>query len=136
MRDDKPTTTTETIAGLIGPVLIAVAASTLLNRKSLPEMATQVANDWALVMLSGAMLLVAGLAIVRVHNIWEKSWRTLVTFLGWLAFVGGLMRIMYPRQLAAMMPAIVENPARLVIPMFLMLLVGVFLTLKGYRLLD
>lgn len=136
MTDERPTTVSETIAGFIGPVLIAVAASVLLNRKSLPEMAQQIGNDWALVMISGVLLLVAGLAIVRMHNIWESSWRLVVTLIGWLAVVGGLMRIMYPRQLAAMMPAIVENPARLVIPMFLLLLVGVFLTLKGYRLLE
>lgn len=136
MIDGKPTSTSESIAGLIGPVLIAMAASMLLNRKSLPEMATQIGNDWALVMLSGVLLLVAGLAIVRVHNIWEASWRLIVTLLGWLSITGGLMRIMYPRQLSAMAPAIVESPARLVIPMFLLLLLGLFLTLKGYRLLE
>jgi hypothetical protein len=136
MRDDTPRSISETIAGLMGPVLIAIAASLLLNRKNLPEMTVQIGNDWALVLISGVLMFVAGLAIVRVHNIWEANWRGLVTVLGWLSFAGGLMRIMYPRQLAAMAPSIVENPARLVIPMFLMLCLGVYLTLKGYRLLD
>ena len=136
MSQDKEPTTSETIAGLIGPVLIAIAASVLMNRKNMPEMAAQIANDWALVFVSGVLLLVAGLAIVRVHNIWETSWRGLVTVLGWLAVAGGLMRIMYPRQLAAMAPAIVESPPRLVVPMFIVLLLGVYLTLRGYRLLD
>ncbi len=136
MRDDKPTSTSETIAGLMGPVLIAMAASMLLNRKNLPEMTVQIGNDWVLVLLSGILLFVAGLAIVRVHNIWEASWRGLVTGLGWLAVVGGLMRIMYPRQLAAMAPGLVENPSRIVIPLFMMLCLGVYLTLKGFRLLD
>ncbi len=136
MSQDKEPTTSETIAGLIGPVLIAIAASVLMNRKYMPEMAAQIANDWALVFVSGVLLLVAGLAIVRVHNIWETSWRGLVTVLGWFAVAGGLMRIMYPRQLAAMAPAIVESPPRLVVPMFIVLLLGVYLTLRGYRLLD
>ena len=30
----------------------------------------------------------------------------------------------------------VESPPRLVVPMFLVLLLGVYLTLRGYRLLD
>lgn len=136
MNQDKETSTSETIAGLIGPVLIAISASVLMNRKSMPEMAAQIANDWALVFVSGVLLLVAGLAIVRAHNIWEASWRGLVTALGWLAVAGGLMRIMYPRQLASMALTFVESPPRLVVPMFLVLLLGVYLTLRGYRLLD
>jgi hypothetical protein len=114
---------------------MAMAASLLLNRKAMPELAAQLAHDYGVVFLSGAVLLVAGLAIVRVHNDWSGGWPVLVTVLGWLAIVGGLARILYFRHLAALAPSLVQSPAAVVVPALVILLLGLFLTLKGYRLL-
>jgi hypothetical protein len=62
--------TSKTIAGLIGPTLVAVAVAVVLNLGSFPALAEQVSRDPALIFLSGILLFVAGLAIVRAHNIW------------------------------------------------------------------
>ncbi|TYO68447.1 FHIPEP family type III secretion protein [Bradyrhizobium hipponense] len=83
-------TTSKTIAGLIGPTLVAIAAGMLLNIGSFPELAEQVSRNPALIFVSGALLFVAGLAIVRAHNRWTKEWPVLVTLLGWLAILSGL----------------------------------------------
>ena len=66
-------TTSKTIAGLIGPTLVAIAAGMLLNIGSFPELAEQVSRDPALIFVSGILLFVAGLAIVRVHDRWTDS---------------------------------------------------------------
>jgi len=93
--------TSKTIAGLIGPTLVAVAAAVLLNLGSFPALAEQVSRDPALIFLSGILLFVAGLAIVRAHNIWAGGWPVLVTVLGWLILLGGLARMLFPTQIAA-----------------------------------
>ena len=77
--------TSKTIAGLIGLTLVAMAASMLLNVGSFPALAKQVFHDPVLIFVSGILLFVAGLAIVRVHNRWTDGWPVLVTVLGWLA---------------------------------------------------
>jgi protein-S-isoprenylcysteine O-methyltransferase Ste14 len=66
--------TSKTIAGLIGPTLVAVAVAVVLNLGSFPALAEQVSRDPALIFLSGILLFVAGLAIVRAHNIWAGDW--------------------------------------------------------------
>jgi hypothetical protein len=38
-------------------------------------------------------MFVAGLAIVRVHNLWRPDWTTLVTLSGWFLLVLGLVRM-------------------------------------------
>lgn len=129
-------TTTERIAGLIGPVLMASAATVLLNRKNLPELMASIANDWGLVFLSGAMLLVAGVAIVRVHNLWTGGFTTLVTVLGYATLAIGLARMLYARQLAAMAPSIGDHPTAVLFACLAMLFFGAFLTLKSFRLFD
>jgi hypothetical protein len=42
-------TTSKTIAGVIGPTLVAIAAGMLLNIGSFPELAEQVSRDPALI---------------------------------------------------------------------------------------
>lgn len=44
-----PMTTSKTIAGLIGPTLVAIAAGMLLNIGSFPELAEQVSRNPALI---------------------------------------------------------------------------------------
>jgi len=45
------------------------------------------------VYLSGTLFFVAGLAIVRAHNIWVRAWPVLITATGWLFVVLGLIRM-------------------------------------------
>ncbi len=49
-----------------------------------------------LVYLNGVLLFVAGLAIVRTHNVWVRRWPVLVTLLGWVALAIGLLRMFAP----------------------------------------
>ena len=42
---------------------------------------------------SGVLMFVAGLAIVRGHNLWAWDWTVLVTMSGWLSLVLGLFRM-------------------------------------------
>jgi uncharacterized membrane protein HdeD (DUF308 family) len=45
------------------------------------------------VYLSGVLMFVAGLAIVRAHNSWRCDWTVLVTLTGWFALLLGLVRM-------------------------------------------
>src|SRR6476659_755834 len=45
------------------------------------------------VYLSGTLMFVAGLAIVRVHNRWAANWTVLVTLTGWFFLCLGLFRM-------------------------------------------
>ncbi len=56
-------TTSKTIAGLIGPTLVAIAASMLLNIGSFPALAEQVSRDPALIFVSGILLFVCAFTI-------------------------------------------------------------------------
>lgn len=127
-------THSEFIAGLIGPTLIAIALSILTNRAALEAMIGQIADNYAVVFLAGLMLFVTGLAIVRVHPGWE-GWTALVTTFGWLALLGGLVRMMIPDQSAAMARAFIASSAAVTGSAIAMLALGAFFTIKGYRLL-
>jgi cytochrome bd-type quinol oxidase subunit 2 len=118
----------KTIAGLIGPTLIAIAVALLLNLESFPALAESVSRDPLLIFVSGVLMFIAGLAIVRVHNRWEADWTVLVTVLGWIALIGGLARMMFPIELAAMATKFSQDTGLIVV----LLVVGAFLSYKGY----
>ena len=92
--------TSKTIAGLVGPTFVAVAAALILNLGSISAVLEPLSRDPALVLIYGIFLFVAGLAIVRFHNRWTADWSVLVTILGWLLIVGGLVRMLFPLRLA------------------------------------
>jgi hypothetical protein len=125
-------TTSKMIAGLIGPTLVAIAAAIFLNLGSLPTLVEQVSRDPALIFVSGILLFVAGLAIVRAHNIWAGGWPVVVTVLGWLAILGGIVRMLFPIRLAAIAAAVGQSTGWIIAGATVILVLGAFLSFKGY----
>ena len=122
----------KTLAALIGPTLIALAAATLINLGSISTLVESVSHDPALVMVSGVLSFVAGLAVVRVHNHWAGDWAVLVTILGWLLLVGGLVRILFPIWLAGMAANFGQNTGFIAGEAVVSLVIGAFLSYKAY----
>jgi len=118
-------TTSKRIAGLLGPTLIAIAMSESMNLRTMLNNPAPV----VLVYLNGTLLFIAGLAIVRDHNRWTGGWPLLVTLTGWLAILGGLIRMFAP--VAAQRE--VRSPNSVYALLIVLLAVGVFLTFKAYR---
>jgi hypothetical protein len=77
------------IAGLVGPTLAAMLVSEFpLVQPHLYD--TQIPP---VVYLSGTLMFIAGLAIVRAHNHWVRNWTVLVTLSGWFFLFLGLFRM-------------------------------------------
>ena len=123
---------TKLIAGLIGPVMVAIGIAMLLNRQAFPEMVTQVAQNYAIIFLSGALSLLAGVAIVRVHNVWTGGWPVIVTILGWLLIVGGVARMWCPQKASEIATTFGNDPTLLLVAGAVLLALGAFLSFKAY----
>jgi uncharacterized protein YjeT (DUF2065 family) len=119
------------IAGLIGPLLAAMGVAMLINRSLFPTMIGEIAHNYALIFLSGLLVLLAGVAIVRVHNVWT-GWPIIVTVLGWLAIVSGLVRMWFPQAAAPMAEAFAGSTAGLLVGGVVVLALGAFLSYKAY----
>lgn len=77
------------IAGLLGPTLAAMLAAEFpLVQPHLYD-----AQIPPVVYLSGVLMFVGGLAVVRAHNHWRRDWTVLVTLSGWFGVVLGLIRM-------------------------------------------
>lgn len=82
--------------------------------------------------LSGLLALLSGLAIVNLHNTWRADWRVIVTFLGWLMTIGGVIRIAAPQVAIAIGSTIYSGRASTIVAALIVGTLGVFLSFKGY----
>lgn len=115
------------IAGLAGPTIIVTIASEFplvqphLYDRQIPPV----------VYLSGVLLFIAGLAIVRAHNRWARNWTILVTITGWAALALGIVRMFAASQYQR---ASSETGAPVLMALEAALLVlGIVMTFYAYR---
>ncbi len=114
----------KSIAGIVGPTLIVMVFSEMrLWNPTLYD--TQIVP---LIYLNGVLLFVAGLAIVKSHNIWIYSWQTLVTIIGYIVIIVGLYRMFFPQ----IQKAKFDNDSWIFIVEIILILMGIFLTFKAY----
>ena len=73
---------------------------------------------------TGLMTLVIGIALVVGHNIWDGSWRVVITVIGYLSLVKGFVILIWPQAMITMTEGMVESGAIWAQLVFAMLFYG------------
>ena len=121
------------IARLTGPLLVVIGVGVLLNEANYAAIITEAAHSPTLIYLSGLLTLPLGLAILNVYRAWTADWRVIVTILGWLLAIGGVIRIVLPQFTATLATALYSTSAGLTVFAVVMLVLGGYLSFEGYR---
>jgi len=58
-----------------------------------------VMKEAGFMIFGGIMALVVGFLIVTFHNVWVKDWTVLVTIIGWMALLKGVLIFLAPKLL-------------------------------------
>ncbi len=118
----------KSIAGIVGPALVVMVLSEMKIWN--PTLyATQIVP---LVYVSGVLLFIAGLAVIRQHNVWTWKWPVVITLIGWLGGLLGLVRMFFPQRYQAQF----KNDIYALVLELLLVTAGVFLTYKAYLSTD
>jgi uncharacterized membrane protein len=120
------------MARLIGPLMLAVGIGIFANGQVYRALADEFLRSRALIYLSGLLAMTAGLAIVLTHNVWRAEWPVIITILGWLAVIGGAVRIVAPQGTERVGRAMLKSKFALTIAGTVWLAVGAILCLFGY----
>jgi hypothetical protein len=120
------------LAQLLGPIFVIIGLGLLFNRAIYQAVAEEVVKSRALLYLTGALNLIAGLAIVLTHNVWGPSWKLIVTVIGWIALVRGAIRLLIPQQAGDFMARVLARGEVLMGVGVVALVVGAFLAWKGF----
>lgn len=114
------------IAGLVGPTIVAM----LVSEFPLVQPHLYDAQIPPVVYLSGVLMFVGGLAIVRTHNHWAHDWTVLATLSGWFFLLLGLFRMFaagsYQRSAAR------TSPTVFMVLEGMLVVIGLIMTFKAY----
>lgn len=89
-------------AKLLGTYLIVSGLFLVLRGKTLPNMLKDFFGHPAMVYLTGVLLIVLSALYLIENNIWDGTWKTVVTVLAWAVFVKGIAYIFVPDTLHRM----------------------------------
>jgi hypothetical protein len=123
-------------ARLVGPLFVVIGLGVLVNAPFYAGAVVEAVHSPTLVYLSGIASLLAGLAIVNVYRAWTADWRVIVTIIGYLCLIGGIVRIVLPQVVTALVNSLYSGrsgPTALMIVGIVVLIIGGYLSFKGYR---
>jgi hypothetical protein len=86
------------LAKLLGLYLLIIAGLWTLQKEQVDRSVIDFSSSRGLILFSGVLNIIIGLAIAIGHPIWEFNWRGLITFLGYLILFQGIMRFAFIDQ--------------------------------------
>lgn len=99
------------------------------NKKSIFALLKKMQYDLT-ILFTGAFVLVIGVLQVVTYNDWSVSWRGLITLLGWITVIKGLL-LMYPGYVDKFGKlAIKEN--KFTVTFLIGIIIGAYLLYVGY----
>ena len=118
------------LAKLLGIYLLIVAVELIFRRKELEAAVKDFASSKGLLAVSGSLSLLFGLAIVIAHPIYTMDWQGLITLIGYLAILRGIMRITFAARIQKNLSAFFHHWYWVML--LIIIILGVFLTLCGF----
>lgn len=128
-------TNAEIIASIIGPFYLVVGFALFLNPDGYRRMTQDFFEHPASIYMGGIMALFMGLLVLAFHSNWSGDWTAIITVFGWLAAIKGAVLIIRPDSLAPLTRSMMGTDFRIRATAVGGLLLGLFLTAKGYAVL-
>ena len=121
------------LSRLIGLVALIVAVPMVIDKPSMMAAFGLLIQDRGLMLVLGIASVVAGAAIVLLHNVWNRGlWPLVVTLCGWLLLLRGVLILFLPADVLSGLLATLRVAdyfyAYAAVPM----LVGAYLCFRGF----
>ncbi|MFH0820339.1 MAG: hypothetical protein V1908_01050 [Candidatus Peregrinibacteria bacterium] len=91
------------IARLLALIYLSAGLGMILNRDNYQKMMERFTEEAMALYIGGFMALAAGFALVTYHNIWDGTWVALVSLIGWLAMIKGVIILVFPKLMISIM---------------------------------
>ncbi|MHC4742252.1 MAG: hypothetical protein ACYS8Z_10085 [Planctomycetota bacterium] len=117
---------------ILSLLYVAVGIGILIN----PDFYRKVFEDFtespSVLYLGGAIALAIGYLIVAFHNTWAMDVSVIVTIIGWIALLKGLVILIRPKIMIAICKAILKEKGTLKIEAIAIIILGLILSFLGF----
>ena len=87
------------VARFVALVYIPLGVAMLTGQTKGKEMIASYQKSSGLSLFIGIFAVMIGILLVLFHNYWVRGWPVLVTLLGWVAVIEGVLFIAFPKSL-------------------------------------
>ena len=119
------------LAKIFGIYLVIIGLVYFFKRDFLRQVLRDVYKNSAVVAISAVLNILIGLLIVLNHNIWEFSWKLVVTLIGYLSLFKGVFNLFAPQVGQNLVQKILKKDL-FVYSGVISLALGVYLLYHGY----
>ena len=120
------------LAKLLGIYMLIIGGSWLLSKERIDKSIREIISSRGLIAFSGLLNILAGLAIVIGHPVWEYTWVVLITILGYVMIFKGIARLMAPERIQDRMTKLLNSKNGYLIISGILIFFGTFLTFHGF----
>jgi hypothetical protein len=93
----------------MGPVMLVLGLALWLNGEGFRAIAREFLKSDALIFLAGLIALSLGVTLVVLHNVWVADWPVIITLIGWVSLIAGIVRVTWPTWLRAKVSGLVRH---------------------------
>lgn len=120
------------LAKLVGLYTVVICLAGIVNRHHWRALVNELNQAPHLMgMFAGSIALLFGLFIILTHNVWTPDWRGLITLMGWVGILKGLLRLFFMDWLMRVSKSIVDGSWYMLV-MVVFLVIGAYLTYVGF----
>ncbi|KTC82270.1 Integral membrane protein (PIN domain superfamily) [Legionella cherrii] len=125
--------TSKFLSKVLGIYLIVVSLAILINLHQFTLYVQELLKDGPLMLILGFWTFTVGLLMVVAHNIWQWSWRLLITIIAWIILLKGANMIFYPHYIDRATLLFVQNNSIAYSAAGFDLIIGIILCYLGFK---
>jgi hypothetical protein len=118
------------LAKLLGVYMLIVSVELMARRREFEGAVRDFASSRGLIVFSGSVSLILGLAIAIGHPVYEFNFRGLITLLGYLLILRGMWRMAFPSRLQKKMADCFHQGYKEIL--IILIVLGIYLTYSGF----
>jgi len=130
--DASPQARTRLLSRALGPFLVIVDATAVARASDMQTLLSQFEANSLWTWVTGAFILLFGLIVVAVHQYWHGAAAIIVSLLGWMITLRGLLLFAFPQTFVSVANSMIGAKAWWVAACVVFAVVGLYLTYVGW----
>ena len=119
------------IAKIISVIYLSFGVGLIFNTSFYKKGIEKLLDSASFTILAGMIAVIIGIVIIEFHNIWEKNWTIVITIIGWIALIKGILLLTFPKSMVFFKPMFqLENLYKFLAP--LVILFGLIFAYFGF----
>lgn len=124
---------TRMFARVLGPFFTITMIAAMVRAADMKQVLSEFTASDVWPYVTGVFVLASGIAIVAFHQFWRGAAAIIVSVLGWLLVVRGILLVGFPGVFASLADRMIGATAAWVTAFVVMILIGLYLTYVGWK---